>query len=146
MEILVTEGTFEEDIAKRAATARSEVEEQIYTRAMIEVGHQSQSRLTQQSPRFVCPEDIGEKLFPVRFLPTGEEVVAPAPASPITSTPPETSPTTPLSRLSTRGFMIVSPTIDPEEVVLSRPTSTPTRKRSAEVDAPKKKRARVAFA
>jgi hypothetical protein len=37
VQILVIEGTFEEDIAKRAANARSEVEEQMYSRAMIEV-------------------------------------------------------------------------------------------------------------
>ena len=33
----MTEGTIEEDIAKRASTARSEQDEQIYSRAMIEV-------------------------------------------------------------------------------------------------------------
>jgi SNF2 family DNA or RNA helicase len=37
VEILVTQGTFEEDIAERSSTTRSEQEEQLYSRAMIEV-------------------------------------------------------------------------------------------------------------
>jgi SNF2 family DNA or RNA helicase len=37
VEILITQDTFEEDIAKRASTARTENEEKLYTRALIEV-------------------------------------------------------------------------------------------------------------
>jgi hypothetical protein len=37
VEILVTQDTFEEDIAKRASTTRTENEEKQYTRALIEV-------------------------------------------------------------------------------------------------------------
>ncbi|KIR27533.1 DNA supercoiling protein [Cryptococcus deuterogattii LA55] len=38
VQILVTEGTFEEDIARRSTISRSADEEQLYSRAMIEVG------------------------------------------------------------------------------------------------------------
>ena len=38
VEILVTRGTFEEDIAERSSALRTENEEKIYSRAMIEVG------------------------------------------------------------------------------------------------------------
>ena len=51
MQILVTEGTFEEDIAKRASTARSEDEEKVYSRAMIEV---SNSHFKALSPPIQC--------------------------------------------------------------------------------------------
>ena len=37
VEILVTQDTFEQDIARRASTSRTENEEKLYTRALIEV-------------------------------------------------------------------------------------------------------------
>lgn len=39
VEILVTQGTFEEGIAERSSSNRTEKEEQTYSRAMIEVSH-----------------------------------------------------------------------------------------------------------
>lgn len=68
IEILVTEGTFEEDIVRREASARSNVEEQVYSRALIE------------RPRFVYgapghTEDACAAFrFPIRLLPPGTQL------------------------------------------------------------------------
>ncbi|WWC90504.1 uncharacterized protein L201_005440 [Kwoniella dendrophila CBS 6074] len=60
IQILVTEGTFEEDIAKRSTKNRSTDDEKLYTRAMIE------------NPRFVYPEKEETETFAVRFIPIDE--------------------------------------------------------------------------
>ncbi|OXG48040.1 DNA supercoiling protein [Cryptococcus neoformans] len=57
VQILVTEGTFEEDIARRSTASRSANEEQLYSRAMIE------------NPRFVYAEKTQTSAFTVRFIP-----------------------------------------------------------------------------
>nr|XP_019044841.1 hypothetical protein I302_06755 [Kwoniella bestiolae CBS 10118]OCF23771.1 hypothetical protein I302_06755 [Kwoniella bestiolae CBS 10118] len=62
--ILVTEGTFEEDIAKRSSKNRSQDDEKLYSRAMIE------------NPRFVYPERKQTETFAVRFMPTSETLSA----------------------------------------------------------------------
>ncbi|WVQ90583.1 hypothetical protein IAS59_004363 [Cryptococcus gattii] len=60
VQILVTEGTFEEDIARRSTISRSADEEQLYSRAMIE------------NPRFVYTEKTQTSAFTVRFHPKGQ--------------------------------------------------------------------------
>ncbi|WVO21450.1 uncharacterized protein IAS62_002759 [Cryptococcus decagattii] len=60
VQILVTEGTFEEDIARRSTKSRSADEEQLYSRAMIE------------NPRFVYTEKTQTSAFTVRFHPKGQ--------------------------------------------------------------------------
>ncbi|ORY35502.1 P-loop containing nucleoside triphosphate hydrolase protein [Naematelia encephala] len=147
IEILVTEGTFEEEIAKRSSTARSEQEEKLYSRAMIE------------NPRFVeiSPCAQNDKLFTVRFIPNGEDeqttTTAPErdldPANDLDS-PIEVSPTTPIHR---RTDSDIEPVI-----VLQSPTASsvardyipiPTAsilKRKADQPTSKPKRVRVAFA
>jgi len=99
-----------------------------------------------QNPRFVYPECELSKLFPVRFVPLGD--VTPPPASPSSSTPPENSPTTPISRRTLRTPRIVSPSEDPQPMDVSRSELTPAVKRTAarQDGPPKKKRVRVAFA
>ncbi|KAK6910808.1 hypothetical protein I203_104841 [Kwoniella mangroviensis CBS 8507] len=66
IQILVTEGTFEEDIAKRSSKNRSQDDEKLYSRAMIE------------NPRFVYPEKVETETFAVRFIPTIEFLSATA--------------------------------------------------------------------
>ncbi|WWC71430.1 uncharacterized protein I206_105386 [Kwoniella pini CBS 10737] len=60
IQILVTEGTFEEDIANRSTRNRSQVDEQLYSRTMIE------------DPRFVYQSREEEDAFTVRFTPNNE--------------------------------------------------------------------------
>ncbi|OCF32745.1 hypothetical protein I316_05666 [Kwoniella heveanensis BCC8398] len=98
--ILVTEGTFEEEIAQRSLKNRSDDAEKLYSRNMIE------------NPRFVYAEKQQTDSFAVRFVPKGEllrsvdDVVmtptaptaAPSASSSLTSTPTETSLLTPTDR------------------------------------------------
>ncbi|KAK8854687.1 hypothetical protein IAR55_003426 [Kwoniella newhampshirensis] len=102
VEILITEGTFEEDIAKRSTTSRSADEEKSYTRAMIE------------NPRFVYPESTESHTFAVRFTPNGESVT---PETSNTATPVETILVTPASKESChkdKFLLVPSPKVEAE--------------------------------
>ncbi|WVQ72084.1 hypothetical protein IAR50_001629 [Cryptococcus sp. DSM 104548] len=57
VQILITEGTFEEDIANRGKSSRSDDEEKMYSRAMIE------------NPKFAYAEKEEDEGFEVRFCP-----------------------------------------------------------------------------
>ncbi|WOO76723.1 putative ATP-dependent helicase [Vanrija pseudolonga] len=65
IEILVTEGTFEEDIVRREAASRSSDEEKSYSRALIE------------NPRYVTAEADKREYFPVKLVPVGSELTSP---------------------------------------------------------------------
>lgn len=60
VQILVTKGTFEEDIASRATTQRTQDEEKLYSRAMIE------------NPRFVYDERLPNRQFQISLVPAAE--------------------------------------------------------------------------
>ncbi len=60
VQILVTKETFEEDIAFRATTKRTQDEEKLYSRAMIE------------NPRFVYDERLPDRHFQISLLPAAE--------------------------------------------------------------------------
>ncbi|KLT41386.1 hypothetical protein CC85DRAFT_286564 [Cutaneotrichosporon oleaginosum] len=64
IDILVTQGTFEEDIVRREAARRSTEDEQRYSRMLVE------------QPRFVHAESTDEYDFPVSFVPPGTASVA----------------------------------------------------------------------
>ncbi|KAL1413033.1 hypothetical protein Q8F55_000782 [Vanrija albida] len=64
IEILVTEGTFEEDIVRREAASRSSDEEKSYSRALIE------------NPRYVTAEADDRDSFPIKLVPAGSELTA----------------------------------------------------------------------
>ncbi|WVQ80158.1 hypothetical protein IAT38_002263 [Cryptococcus sp. DSM 104549] len=137
VQILVTEGTFEEDIAKRSTRGRSGNEEQLYTRAMIE------------NPRFVYLEQEETHTFQIRFTPQGE---APTPVESMTSTPVEQLPVTPAggSQQGRVRFAADGPGASEDEQEGERPEadrpSAMKRKDEQGASAVPKKRARVAFA
>lgn len=107
VEILVTEGTFEEDIAKRSTVLRSDEEEKLYSRNLIEVSLFQRKTCTNQkdsasaeltpgapqNPRFVYPEKEEMESFSIRFAPLDEVCLGSSEAS----TPTETLPTTPIT-------------------------------------------------
>ncbi|WWC63468.1 uncharacterized protein I303_106071 [Kwoniella dejecticola CBS 10117] len=64
IQILVTEGTFEEDIAKRSTRNRSQADEQLYSIAMI------------KNPKFVYQEREEVQTFTVRFTPASERTAS----------------------------------------------------------------------
>ncbi|WWD19169.1 hypothetical protein CI109_103627 [Kwoniella shandongensis] len=137
VEILVTEGTFEEDIAKRSTTSRSADEEKLYTRAMIE------------NPRFVYPEKEESHTFAVRFTPLGETIT---PESSNVATPDEVLPITPTGKQRDRGITFVeptSPTLERDDDTLCDGPGEQERDHfesgDGEETRPPKKKARVAF-
>ncbi|WVR09439.1 hypothetical protein IAU60_006506 [Kwoniella sp. DSM 27419] len=98
--ILVMEDTFEEDIARRSTQGRTEVEEKLYSRAMIE------------NPKFVYAEREDEYTFPVRLTPTDELPVQDSLNTATTnassgSTPSEAYPITPVSAARQAGTVSV---------------------------------------
>ena len=155
IEVLVTSGTFEEDIADRSSVSRSEKEEQVYSRALIEVSlvTKKTSFRSSQRPRFVYAESDEDDRFKIRFIPQGDQ---PATSDGTLSESILDTPSTPIRKsrvaLSPR---IVSPT-PTEGVVKLEHESKVGLKRSVVQFAleevtdedgakPRKKRAKVAF-
>ena len=64
IEILVTRGTFEEDISERASNHRTDAEEQLYSRAMIEVIIPTEPPLTLRTHRLFIQKTKEIGLFP----------------------------------------------------------------------------------
>ncbi|ORX38379.1 SNF2 family N-terminal domain-domain-containing protein [Kockovaella imperatae] len=136
VQILVMQGTFEEEIAKRSSSIRTEKDEKIYSRAMIE------------NPRFVYLDHEGDISFPVRFTPdvqtqAGGQGRARA-TSPDVITPDSALPITPVGRRLDTVRLSTSPS--PRNA--SGKHAPPILKRKAggsEGDNGGKKKSRVAF-
>ena len=108
IQILVTEGTFEEDIVNRASKLRSEQEEQLYSRAMIE------------KPRFVYPEHIQENDFTIRFTPEVIDEITPG-----SSTPTDMSPVTPVGPSGDDRVKVLLPPAPFDRLESLSPSPTP---------------------
>ncbi|ODO11128.1 hypothetical protein I350_01731 [Cryptococcus amylolentus CBS 6273] len=128
VQILITEGTFEEDIANRAKSSRSDDEEKMYSRAMIE------------NPRFAYAEKEEEESFEVRFCPKRDWALnrekrekREGPASP----PP------PAKR---RRVMFASPTPLPELPTNGHVKSEALKREAEDRPGEPKKKARISFA
>ncbi|WRT68549.1 uncharacterized protein IL334_005526 [Kwoniella shivajii] len=132
IQILVTEGTFEEDIAKRSTKSRSQDDERLYSKNMIE------------NPRFVYPERDEIHTFTVRFTPTSETLGTAASNIP---TPTEQLPVTPQGRRADSEVVFATPE-SPTPIVLEDSSSSESAlgKRGRDSEEKPKKKARVAFA
>ncbi|WVQ95089.1 hypothetical protein IAU59_002183 [Kwoniella sp. CBS 9459] len=139
--VLVTEGTFEEEMAQRSLKTRSDDAEKLYSRNMIE------------NPRFVYAQKEQTESFAVRFVPKAEMTPSPI-STPTTSasfpiTPTEYYPTTPLAR-SGHGSELVSMAASPSANNGQQPEDDlffeKRKAQEGENKASGKKRARVAFA
>ncbi|KAK4686248.1 hypothetical protein P7C73_g3887, partial [Tremellales sp. Uapishka_1] len=89
VEILVMRDTFEEDVANRASTLGTVMDEKLYTRALVE------------NPRFALSEKTPTKRFTIHLVDNDEK-------SPVASPLPKT-PTSGLGTVATSGIRVASP-------------------------------------
>ena len=154
----MTQDTFEEEIARRASTTRTENEEKVYTRNLIEVSlcvSGCSAKLMGQRPRFAYVEEDSGTRYEVRMAPKGglddDDLDIERPDSPpkeeaitrsATSTP-EAVLVTPVSG-AMRHMSVKEESPTPEGPKQKRGISQDDG--SVEEDVKPKKRARVTFA